>query len=150
MKGAMESDTHPELEAFRELIEEGIPFNRCLGIKLVSLEPGVCRLAIPYRDDLVGDARRGALHGGVISALIDACGGFAVWSMGGIKDRIATIDLRVDYLKPAPSKEIIAESHVKLHGNRVGNVHTKIFPHDDPGLIIAEGRSVYNIRRHKG
>ena len=136
-----------DLNAFRELIEEGIPFNRFLGLKLLHLGERQCRLLLPFREELVGDSRRKALHGGVISTLIDTCGGFAVWSAGSIGDRISTIDLRVDYLKPAAGTDIVAESRVKLLGNRVGNVHTVVWAVDEPEAVLAEGRSVYNIRR---
>jgi uncharacterized protein (TIGR00369 family) len=137
-----------DLAAFRELIEEGILFNKLLGMKLLHLGDGQCRLLLPFRQELLGDSRRQALHGGVISTLIDACGGFAVWSSGSIHDRIATIDLRVDFLKPAVGTDIIAESRIKLLGNRVGNVHTAVWALEQPEVILAEGRSVYNIRRH--
>ncbi len=133
--------------AFKELIEQGIPFNALLGIQVVSLEIGVCKLSIPFKPELVGDVRRGALHGGVISMLVDTCGGFAVWTMCKITDRISTIDLRVDYLKPALSETLVAESHVKLLGNRVGNVQTSVYASSAPEVVLAEGRSVYNIRR---
>ncbi len=134
-------------EVFRDLIENGIPFNVHVGIKVRSLLPGQCSLVVPNRPEVVGDSRRGALHGGVISMLVDTCGGFAVWTLGKPSDRIATIDLRVDYLKPAIHGDLIAESTVKMHGNRVGNVHTIVFTSEDPETIVAEGRSVYNIRR---
>jgi uncharacterized protein (TIGR00369 family) len=139
--------TFHELQAFRELIEKGIPFNNYLGINLLELGDGQCRLLLPYRPELLGDGRRQALHGGVISALIDTCGGFAVWSMGSIQDRVATIDLRVDYLKPAVACDIIACSRIRLLGNRVGNVSTMVHAANSLETIIAEGRSVYNIRR---
>lgn len=89
------------------MIEKGIPFNSYLGINLLDIGGGQCRLLLPYRPELLGDGRRQALHGGAISALIDTCGGFAVWSMGSIQDRVATIDLRVDYLKPAGAFDLI-------------------------------------------
>jgi len=136
-----------DLASFRDLIEEKIPFNKFLGIKLLSLEKGICKLYIPYREELIGDSRRKALHGGVISTLIDTCGGFAVWSMCNITDKIATIDMRVDYLKPALENDLVAESHVKLMGNRVGNAYTFLYSSNDPSVVIAEGRSVYNVRR---
>lgn len=139
--------TEQKTAQFRELIEEGIPFNKYLGLKVRELSRGECSLYIPHRAELGGDSRRGALHGGVISMLIDTCGGFAVWTTGKTSDRIATIDLRVDYLKPALSGDLVAHSVVKLLGNRVGNVHTTVFSDSDPNTAVAEGRSVYNIRR---
>lgn len=138
-----------DFAAFRDLIENGIPFNAFLGIKVRSLAKGTCTLYVPFREELVGDARHDALHGGVISALVDTSGGFAVWSMCDINDRIATIDMRVDYLKPARGSGVVAESQVKLLGNRVGNVHTRVYSEADPEETIAEGRAVYNIRRSR-
>lgn len=142
----------PDYAAFKDLIENQIPFNRHVGIKLLALEKGLCRLGIPFSEALVGDTRRGAIHGGVISTIIDTCGGFAVWAASGIDDRISTIDMRVDYLKPAIGCNLVAEGHVKLLGNRVGNAHVLVHAEDHPDTVLAEGRAVYNIRKatHKG
>ncbi len=129
-------------------LEEDIPFNKHLGIKVEKAENGFARLFLPYKPEFTGDARRPALHGGILSTLIDTCGGIAVWSCCQLEDRIATIDMRVDYLRPAPQADLLAESRVRLMGNRVGNVQTVIFARESPDKIIAEGRAVYNIRRH--
>ena len=53
------------------LMWEQAPFNRLLGLKGESLEPGHAVITLPVREDFVGDPRRPALHGGVVSALID-------------------------------------------------------------------------------
>jgi len=136
-----------DYDAFKDLIENRIPFNAYLGIRLLSLEPGLCRLLVPHGAALVGDTRRDALHGGVISTLVDTCGGFTVWAASGLADRISTIDLRVDYLKPAIGCSLVAEGHLKLLGNRVGNAHVVVHAEGDPSLVLAEGRGVYNIRK---
>jgi len=133
--------------ALRDLIENKIPFNRFVGIRVRTLDRGRCKLYIPYRAQLLGDSRRKAIHGGVLSMLIDTCGGFAIWSMCDIDARIATIDLRVDYLKPAVATGLVAEASVKLFGNRVGNAHVVIYSEEDPDFVFAEGRGVYNIRK---
>jgi len=95
---------------FQEIVafmEELVPFNRCLGIKVDNLRKGHARFFLPFRKEFIGDARRSALHGGVISALIDTCGGAAVWTHFTREDRIATVDIRVDYLRPAPDGDLI-------------------------------------------
>jgi uncharacterized protein (TIGR00369 family) len=132
---------------FRELIEEQIPFNKFLGVRVETLEPGVCRLKIPFRQELIGDAGRKTLHGGVISMLIATCGGFAVWSMCNSNDKISTIDMRIDYLHPALNRDLVAEARVRLVGNRVGNAHTVVFAEGAREDVLAEGSAVYNIRR---
>ncbi len=130
-------------------LEEEIPFNKFLGIRVENAENGFARLFLPYKPQFTGDARRPALHGGILSTLIDTCGGVAVWTCCQLDDRIATIDMRVDYLRPAPQADLLAESRVRLMGNRVGNVQTVVFARESPEDIIAEGRAVYNVRRHR-
>ena len=139
-----------DFDAFKDLIENRIPFNAYLGIRLLELDAGMCRLLVPHSDALVGDTRRNALHGGVISSLIDTCGGFTVWAASGLSDRVSTIDLRVDYVKPAIGCSLVAEGHLKLSGNRVGNAHVVVHAEGDSDCVLAEGRGVYNIRKaHK-
>lgn len=136
-----------DFKALADLIENGIPFQKMLGVRVSLIEEGRVRLFIPYREDLIGDARRPALHGGVISTLADLCGGFAVWTRCRLDDRIATIDLLVDYLRPAAARDLYAEATVRLLGNRVGNAHVVIWSDGSPDQHVAEGRAVYNIRR---
>jgi len=138
-----------DFETMRHLVEEALPFHKLLGIKTEELREGYARLRIPFRPELVGDARRPALHGGVISTLADVCGGFAIWTCCRPDDRIATIDLGVDYLRPAGAVDLLAEATVRLLGNRVGNAHVVLWSQDAPDRHVAEARAVYNIRRGK-
>ncbi len=133
----------------QEVIEEGIPFDKFLGLKVEHIEHGFAKLRLPFREEFIGDPRRPALHGGVISMLIDTCGGSAVWASGNVEDRVATIDMRVDYLRPAGPEDLIAEARVRLLGSRVGNAQVIVYSASDPELIVAEGRAVYNVRKVK-
>jgi uncharacterized protein (TIGR00369 family) len=135
---------YDELIAF---CEQEIPFNVFMGIRVDELQQGMARLLLPFKPELLGDTRRPALHGGVISTLIDTSGGMAVWTHCRTGDAIATIDIRVDYLRPGPSQDILAESRVRLMGSRVGSAQTILYPVGDREHVIAEGRAVYNIRR---
>jgi uncharacterized protein (TIGR00369 family) len=128
-------------------IIESIPFHVWLGVHVPELADGLAVLSLPFRPELVGDSRRPALHGGVLSTLADAAGGTAVWTRCGAHDRLATIDLRVDYLRPAPAEDLCATGTVRLIGNRVGNAVVRITPAADPDLILVEARGVYNIRK---
>lgn len=132
-------------EVLRQVMEEMIPFNRWLGVRMTRAESGFARLEIPFREELIGDPLRPALHGGVLSALADAAGGGAVWTV--IEDeraRVSTIDLRIDYLRPAKLERVIAEATVVRVGNRVGVADVKLFQ-SDPSETIATGKGVYNI-----
>jgi len=134
-------------DILKQVMEEMIPFNRYLGVKLARAESGFARLEVPFRDELVGDPLRPALHGGVLSALADAAGGAAVWT--GIEDeeaRISTIDLRIDYLRPAKLELVVAEARIVRLGNRVGVADVRLFHPSAEAETIATGKGVYNIK----
>ncbi|EPR41104.1 phenylacetic acid degradation-related protein [Desulfovibrio sp. X2] len=133
----------------QEFIERGFPFHSLLGIKVDNIEEGSVRLYIPYQEQLLGHASRSMIHGGVISTLVDICGGFAVWTRCTPEDNLVTITLSVDFLRPATG-DLYAEASVRLLGNRVGNSHVVVWSADDPNLHVAEGRGVYNIKRGRG
>jgi uncharacterized protein (TIGR00369 family) len=84
----------------------------------------------------------------VLSALIDAAGGAAAFSRVSMPhDRLSTIDLRIDYLRPADLKDLVAEANVSRMGNRVASVDINLFHEDDPDRLIATGKAVYNVKR---
>jgi uncharacterized protein (TIGR00369 family) len=134
-------------EQVRRFMEQSIPFNRYLGMSVSELEDGRARIDIPFREEFIGDPGRPALHGGVISALVDTCGGAAVWTTIETSDRLSTVDLRVDYLRPGPAKDISCIAEVVRMGNRVGVADMRVFPMDDPDLIVATGKAVYSVKR---
>lgn len=85
------------------------PHCRGLGFEVVSLEAGVCVAKLPYRPELVGDPVAGVLHGGVVTTLLDSAGGAAVVSALGTPTPLATLDLRIDYLRrQPPHRELFA------------------------------------------
>jgi len=134
-------------EQLLKLMEEEVPFNRLLGIKGESASPGACVLTLAVRPEFVGDFRRPALHGGVVSALIDTAGGVAAWSALGPDESVSTVDLTVDYLEPAGAEGTLrARAELVRKGNRV--CHVRIAVTQD-GRLVAEGRGVYNIHVHK-
>jgi len=130
----------------KQMMEEHVPFNRMLGMKVVKVARGFVRIEIPFREDLVGDPFRPALHGGVISSLADVAGGSAVWSeIDDDRARVATIDLRVDYLRPGKLETLVAEANVVRAGNRVGVADVRVFHPSNEADTIATGKGVYNI-----
>jgi uncharacterized protein (TIGR00369 family) len=139
------------LELLTRIMQDHIPFNRVLGVRVVGAERGIVRLMVPFRPELVGDPLRPALHGGVLSALADAAGGAALWS--GIDDdrgRVSTIDLRIDYLRPARLEDVIAEARTVRLGKRVGVVDIRLFHASREEETIATGKGVYNVHQMKG
>ena len=96
-----------------------------LGLKVESIDPEAPKLRFDMRPELVGNPRRQILHGGVISAVLDVAGGFAIMlAVSGAGSRIrtsshfpdiGTIDLRVDYLRPGRGKYFVATGEHGAH-----------------------------------
>jgi len=78
-----------------------IPHSQVLGIRFVHGERGRATLMLPYKPELVGNRKTGVLHGGVITSLIDNASGLSIYSLLNQAEAIATLDLRIDYLRPA-------------------------------------------------
>jgi uncharacterized protein (TIGR00369 family) len=137
--------------ALRQVMEELIPFNKVLGLRLVEVDRGRVRVEIPFRPELIGDPLRQAMHGGVISALADAAGGAAVWSsVDDARARVSTIDMRVDYLRPGKQETLACEGSVVRLGKRVGVTDMRLFHPSAPAETIATGKGVYNIAVPRG
>ena len=132
-------------EQILELMMEQVPFNRLLGVQGESASAGACVLVLPVRPEFVGDFRRPALHGGVVSALIDTAGGVAAWSTLGPDESVSTVDLTVDLLEPAGlAAPLRAAGQLVRKGNRVCHVRVAV---TQDGKLVAEGRAVYNIHK---
>lgn len=76
-------------------------------MRVVELERGIARLALDFKEEMLGDPRLGLIHTGVITTLIDTTCGFAVMSSLDQPSAIATLDLRMDYLRPAVRDRIL-------------------------------------------
>ncbi len=134
-------------DVLKQLAEEWIAFNKFLGVRAITLDPGSVVLEIPFRDELIGDPLRRAIHGGVLSALADTAGGFAVWnSLEDERSRVSTIDLRVDYLRPGRPEDVRAHATLVRAGKTVGVADVRIYHPSDEATSIATGKGVYAIR----
>lgn len=139
---------HVNLDDILRFVQEQVPFNKLLGIQGESVAPGRAVLLLPVREDHLGDVRRPALHGGVVSALIDTAGGIAAWTTLGAGESVSTVDLMVDFLEPARvAGPLRAEAELIRKGNRVCHVRVRVTQED---VLVAEGRGVYNIHKRGG
>jgi uncharacterized protein (TIGR00369 family) len=131
----------------KRVMEDFVPFNRFLGIRVEEAESGHVRLLLPFREEFIGDPSRRALHGGVLATMADVAGGMAVWLElpDTTRGRVSTIDLRMDYLRPGRTETVAAEAHVVRQGNRVGVADVRLFHPDAPDVTIATGKGVYNV-----
>lgn len=91
---------------------EGTPHANFLGMKFVAVDIGRATLSLPYDEKLVGSLNSKVLHGGVLTALLDQASGLAAVSSFHEMQPVATLDLRIDYMRAAtPGKAIICEAH---------------------------------------
>ena len=138
--------TEAYLQQLTRFVEQGIRFNAYLKMKVEELRSGFARLRIPFTEELIGDPYRPALHGGVVSTLLDTAGGIAAFTSVRPGDLLSTVDLRVDYLRPAGLSDLIAEGRVLRLGNRVA-VCDIVAYQEDPNRHVATGKGVYNVKR---
>jgi uncharacterized protein (TIGR00369 family) len=142
--------------ALTDLFERRITFNQTLGLAVESARSPEPRIRIAMRPELIGHFLHGRLHGGVISATLDAMGGFALMVAIGEKHadentmqvlnrfiKMSTIDLRVDYLRPGVGAFFIASAEVTRLGGRIGRAQMRLV--NDQGTLIATGSAAYVI-----
>ncbi len=144
------------LKAIHEIFVDRIPFNRVLGIDVVSLHHDSPEVRFRMRPDLVGNFNRGMLHGGVISAVHDLTGGLVAFLgvQQKLKDRpiaerierfarIGTIDLRVDYLRPGLGQWFTCRGRPLRTGNKVAVAHMELL--NDAGELISVATAAYTV-----
>jgi uncharacterized protein (TIGR00369 family) len=151
--GALEFDF---IEGVREVFEEKIVFNKVLGVKIQSIGSERVVAHIPMRPDLVGHFGYNRIHGGVISASLDALGGLAVLAAMGMRYRdepvaqrlerfskLGTIDLRVDYLRPGIGDSFQLTAEVLRLGSRVASTRMSFL--DRAGKLLSSGSGTYIV-----
>lgn len=142
--------------AIAQLIEQQITFNQTLGLKVIASTPDDVRVRFDMRPELVGHFLYGRLHGGVISAVLDTTGGLGLMVAQAEKHhdesatqvmhrfgKMATIDLRVDYLHPGVGKHFFASVDVTRLGGRIASTQMRLI--NDEGSLIATGSGAYVI-----
>ena len=116
---------------------ESLPHNAKLGIHMVEIAPGRCTTYIEFRSELVGDPSRNVLHGGVVTTLIDATAGAAVYASIPGETSLATLDMRIDYLRPTePDKRLYATAELYRLTRRIAFVRASAYQ-DDPENQVA-------------
>jgi len=143
-------------ELLRAMFEERIEFNRVLGLRLTSFDPECAQARIEMREELIGHFVHRRLHGGVISATLDAMGGFAVMLAIGSRHldeavearlmrfaKLGTIDIRIDYLRPATGPYFTATAHAIRLGSRVATTRMEL--HDSEDRLVSTGTAAYMV-----
>lgn len=144
------------ITGLREIFEERIVFNKLLGLKLVRVEGDALLASLDMRNELIGHFGLKRIHGGVISASLDALGGIAVMAASGAKHvdepvmqrlmrfgKLGTIDLRVDYLRPGTDGPFTMQARVLRLGSRVATTRSDFC--DSNGTLLATATAAYIV-----
>ena len=144
------------VEALRTLFEQTIAFNRVLGLRIDAIRPGQACGSLAMKPELIGHPSHQRLHGGVISASLDAMAGLAIIASIGARHtdeppaqrmhrfaRLGTIDLRIDYLRPATGETFSLSAEVLRLGSRVAT--TRMDFRDAAGELLASGAAAYIV-----
>jgi uncharacterized protein (TIGR00369 family) len=127
---------------------EAIPFSKALQMRLDEIGDGFAAISMPYDAALVGDPRTGVIHGGAVSALMDTCGGAAVISHAEAVSATATLDLRIDYMRPAtPGEKITARAECYHVTRSVAFVRAEAFDADETRPVAAATGAFTVIRK---
>jgi uncharacterized protein (TIGR00369 family) len=144
------------IDGLKNIFEEMIVFNRMLGLKITSITPSQVKARIDMRNELVGHYAYNRIHGGVISASLDALGGLAVMAAIGARHmdesplsrlqrfgKLGTIDLRVDYLRPGIGDWFELRAEVLRLGSRVASTRMEFSGAD--GKLLSTGSAAYIV-----
>jgi len=123
----------------------GAAHTHALGFVYDGVDGDRVRIRAPWREDLVGDLDTGVLSGGLVTTLLDHVGGLAVWLALGQFESIATLDLRVDYMRAARARtDLIAEARCYHLSRSVAFVRAWAFE-DSPDDPVAAAQSAYML-----
>ncbi|MFN0247768.1 MAG: PaaI family thioesterase [Kofleriaceae bacterium] len=127
-----------------------VPHNHALGIRVLEIVPTQALFELPYDTRFVGNPDTGVLHGGVITALLDGASGAAVFATITEMAPIATLDLRIDYLRPAEVGQTVRARATCYKTTRNVAFTRAVAYHEDPEDPIAHAVGTFMLSTNPG
>lgn len=130
-------------------LASGAAHTHALGFTFEGLHDDAPRIRVPWRPEWVGDPETGVLAGGLVTTLLDHVGGLAVWVAMDAFRSVATLDLRVDYMRAAePGRDLLAQAKCFRLSPTVAFVRGWAFE-DDPSNPVAAAQAAYVINQSR-
>jgi len=144
-RGPKEAEAASRSVQLSRTFVDHIPYNRALGLKALEVDRATALFLLPYDAKLVGNPDTGVLHGGAITGLVDACCGAAVFAALTEWGSIATLDLRIDYLRGGdPGRDIKCRAHCYRITRNVAFTRAVAY-HDDENDPIATSMGTFML-----
>jgi uncharacterized protein (TIGR00369 family) len=134
-----------DVTQIQNIIDMGIPHCSDIGVKVDALDEEGVIMSLPYDERFVGNPVNGVLHGGIVTTLIDTASGMCIYVKMQKYVPIATLDLRIDYLKSAePGRDVLAHAHCYRLSKQIAFVKAIAY-HEDPKDPIANSVSTFML-----
>ena len=129
-----------DFDALRDYANQ-VPMYKLIGMQVVEVRAGYARFRLPFRKELTQPF--GVMHGGAFAAVADSAVAIALWGLVGADKAFTTIEMKINFIAPVSSGEIIAEGTIVHCGRRtaIGDVTLK----DQNGRLVGKCLATYMI-----
>ena len=136
----MSEKVNVDLEALKTHANQ-VPFYKLIGMTVEEAGPGYSRFRLPFRHELTQPM--GVMHGGALAAVADSAVAIALWGLVGMDKVFTTIEMKINFIAPVGSGEVIAEGKIIHCGRKtaVGDVTLK----DQDGRLVGKCVATYMI-----
>jgi uncharacterized protein (TIGR00369 family) len=97
---------------------------RLIGARLTTVEPGLCVIELPVRDDLT--QQHGFVHGGVVGMIADSAGGYAGFTLMPADASVLTVEYKINMLAPAAGEMLVATGEILKPGRTLAIVRADV------------------------
>lgn len=136
------NEQRPQVD-FEELRKHAnqIPMYKLIGMEVVEVGPGYSRFRLPFRKELTQPF--GVMHGGALAAIADSAVALALWGLVGMDKAFTTIEMKINFIAPVASGEVVAEGNIVHCGRRtaIGDVTLK----DTDDRLVGKCLATYMI-----